>query len=166
MQIVEKKLTELTPYENNPRMNEDAVDGVAESIKNYGFKVPLVIDRDGVIVCGHTRYKAAEKLGLTTVPCVVADDLNEKQIKAFRIADNKTSDLSIWDNKKLLEELDGLEDLFTGFTESDLFEDTLDNVDLDALEENEKGVVYEIKIKTNSKEKADKIMADWETIDL
>lgn len=163
MQIVEKK---LTPYENNPRMNEDAVDGVAESIKNYGFKVPLVIDRDGVIVCGHTRYKAAEKLGLTTVPCVVADDLNEKQIKAFRIADNKTSDLSIWDNKKLLEELDGLEDLFTGFTESDLFEDTLDNVDLDALEENEKGVVYEIKIKTNSKEKADKIMADWETIDL
>ena len=97
MNIVEKKLSELKPYENNPRKNEEAVEYVANSIREFGFKVPIVIDKDGVIVAGHTRYKAAKQLKLKTVPCIIADDLNEEQIKAFRLADNKTAELAGWD---------------------------------------------------------------------
>ena len=97
MNIVEKKLSELKPYENNPRKNDEAVEYVANSIKEFGFKVPIVIDKDGVIVAGHTRYKAAKQLKLKTVPCIIADDLNEEQIKAFRLADNKTAELAGWD---------------------------------------------------------------------
>lgn len=105
MNIIEKKLKELKEYENNPRHNEGAVDAVAASIKEFGFKVPIVIDADGVIIAGHTRKKAAEKLGLKTVPCIVADDLSPEQIKAFRLADNKTGELAGWDFEKLEEEL-------------------------------------------------------------
>ena len=97
MDIVQKKLSELKPYENNPRKNDEAVEYVANSIKEFGFKVPIVIDKDGVIVAGHTRYKAAKQLKLKTVPCIIADDLNEEQIKAFRLADNKTGELAVWD---------------------------------------------------------------------
>ena len=97
MEIIEKRLAELTPYKNNPRKNDQAVDAVAASIKAFGFKVPIVIDRDGVIVCGHTRAKAAKKLKLESVPCVVADDLAEEEIKAFRLADNKVGELAEWD---------------------------------------------------------------------
>lgn len=109
MKIIDKKLSELTPYANNPRLNDGAVDAVAASIKAFGFKVPIVIDADGVIVAGHTRLKAAQKLGLKTVPCIVADDLTPEQIKAFRLADNKVGELAGWDFEKLdleLEELD------------------------------------------------------------
>ena len=105
MQIIEKSITEITPYEKNPRKNDEAVEYVANSIKEFGFKVPIVIDKNGVIVAGHTRYKAAQKLGLEKLPCVIADDLTEKQIKAFRIADNKTSEKSSWDDVLLKEEL-------------------------------------------------------------
>lgn len=91
MDIVQKGLGELSPYENNPRVNDEAVDAVAASIKEFGFKVPIVIDAQGVIVAGHTRYRAAKKLGLEAVPCIVADDLSEEQIRAFRLADNKTT---------------------------------------------------------------------------
>lgn len=108
MTIIEKKLCELVEYENNPRNNDGAVDAVAESIRQFGFKVPIVIDTDGVIIAGHTRKKAAEKLGLETVPCIVADDLTEEQIKAFRLVDNKTSELAGWDFAKLEAELEGL----------------------------------------------------------
>jgi site-specific DNA-methyltransferase (adenine-specific) len=97
MQIVEKSLNELTPYKNNPRKNDNAVDAVAASIKAFGFKVPIVIDKEGVIVCGHTRAKAAKKLKIKTVPCVIADDLTEDEIKAFRLADNKVGELAEWD---------------------------------------------------------------------
>ena len=79
----------MTPYERNPRKNEAAIDAVAASIKNFGFKVPIVIDKDGVIVAGHTRLTAAKKLGLEEVPCIIADDLSEEQIKAFRLADSE-----------------------------------------------------------------------------
>ena len=109
MKIIEKKLSELTPYANNPRLNDGAVDAVAASIKAFGFKVPLVVTADGVIVAGHTRLKAAQKLGLKTVPCIVADDLTPEQVKAFRLADNKVGELAGWDFEKLdleLEELD------------------------------------------------------------
>lgn len=108
LNIVYKKTSELKPYENNPRNNDDAVDYVANSIKEFGFKVPIIVDKDNVIVAGHTRLKAAEKLGIDEVPCLVADDLTEDQIKAFRIADNKVSEYSTWDNEKLNEELEGI----------------------------------------------------------
>lgn len=133
MEIINKRLEELKPYEHNPRNNEEAVEYVAKSIKEFGFKVPIIIDKEGVIVAGHTRYKASLELGLKEVPCIVADDLTEKQIKAFRIADNKVSDYSIWDNVILLEELEGLDDIFTGFDISETFEDILDESDTSIL---------------------------------
>lgn len=95
-------------YENNPRKNDDAVDAVAESIKQFGFLVPLVVDDDGNIIAGHTRYKASVKLGLESVPCVVAHDLSEEQIRKFRLIDNKTHELSHWDYPMLAAELEGL----------------------------------------------------------
>lgn len=105
MKIREYQLVDLHPYENNPRKNDDAINAVAKSIKAFGFKVPLVIDADNVIVCGHTRYKAAQRLGIEAVPCIVADDLTQEQIKAFRLADNKTAELASWDFAMLDEEL-------------------------------------------------------------
>ena len=102
-------ITELKPYPNNPRKNDHAVDAVAASIREFGFKVPLVIDKDGVIVAGHTRYKAAQKLGLKELPCIVADDLTDDQIKAFRLADNKIAELAEWDFELLDLELDDIE---------------------------------------------------------
>lgn len=107
MDIIEVALSDLKPYENNPRKNDDAVDAVKASIKEFGFKVPIVVDKNNVIVAGHTRYKAAMKLGLTTVPVVVADDLTDQQVKAFRLADNKVGELAKWDDNLLeLEILD------------------------------------------------------------
>ena len=108
MQIYDKRLDEIKPYENNPRHNDNAVDAVANSIREFGFKVPIVVDSEGVIVAGHTRYKAAQKLGLQTVPCLVADDLNEEQINAFRLADNKVGELATWDLDTLRVELDNI----------------------------------------------------------
>lgn len=166
LKIIYKKISELKPYENNPRMNEKAVDKVAESIKNFGFKVPMVIDKDNVIVAGHTRYKACEKLGIKEVPCIIADDLTDKQIKAFRLADNKVSDYSIWDNKKLLTELEDIGfDIFTGFEKSDFFNDVkntaeieeLDESDNSVLEDNEAGVEYRISFRTQDAKLAGKI---------
>ena len=101
MEIIYKKTTELKPYANNPRLNDDAVDYVANSIQEFGWKVPMVITKDGEIVAGHTRLKAAEKLGITEVPCIIADDLTPEQIKAFRLADNKVSEIATWDFPKL-----------------------------------------------------------------
>ena len=108
MEIVYKKITELKPYKNNPRKNDEAVDAVAASIAEFGWKVPVVIDTDNVVVAGHTRLKAAQKLGIEDIPCIVADDLNEDQVKAFRLADNKVSELAGWDFSKLESELAGI----------------------------------------------------------
>ena len=108
--IIYKKLSELKPYEKNPRKNDDAVKYVAESIKNFNFQNPIIIDKDGIIVAGHTRWKAAKKLGLDEVPCIIADDLSDEQIKAFRLADNKVSEKAEWDFDLLNEELDDLFD--------------------------------------------------------
>ena len=110
MEIINKKIEELKMYDKNPRKNDDSVDYVANSIKQFGFKVPLVIDKDGVIVTGHTRYKASKKLGLKEVPCIIAGDLTPEQIKAFRIADNKVTEKSSWDLDLLKEEFDDLLD--------------------------------------------------------
>lgn len=97
MEIEEVKLQDLRPYERNPRKNEAAVPVVMESIRNFGFKVPLVIDKDNVIVCGHTRYKAAKRMGMDTVLCIRADDLTPEQVKAFRLVDNRAAEMSEWD---------------------------------------------------------------------
>ena len=115
MIIEDIPISAVKPYEKNPRKNDKAVDGVAESIKQFGFKQPIVIDKNGVIVAGHIRYKAALKLGFDTVPCVRADDLTQKQIKAYRILDNKLNELASWDFEMLGEELETFEFDFEPF---------------------------------------------------
>lgn len=115
MTIKEIKTVDLIPYENNPRINDNAVEAVANSIREFGFKVPVVIDKDKVIVAGHTRIKAAEMLGIEKVPCIIADDLTPDQIKAFRLVDNKTSELATWDFQALLEERQGIDIDLTQF---------------------------------------------------
>ena len=106
----------IKPYENNPRKNERAVEKVAESIRLFGFKNPVILDKNNVIVCGHTRVKAAEKLGIIDIPCLYADDLTEDEIKAFRLIDNKTSEYSQWDFDKLgLEWNEDIADMLEGF---------------------------------------------------
>jgi ParB-like chromosome segregation protein Spo0J len=97
MKIELRKTSDIKPYPGNPRINDDAVDSIAAPIREFGFRQPLVLDRDGVIVVGHTRWKAAEKLGLKQVPVHVAKELTEAQIKAYRIADNQTAQLADWD---------------------------------------------------------------------
>lgn len=101
-------LAEIHPYANNPRKNDEAVAGVAASIKRFGFLIPMVIDRNNEIICGHTRYKAAKQLGLAEVPCVIADELTEDEIRAFRLADNKVSEKATWDMDLLPVELAGI----------------------------------------------------------
>ena len=120
-----RSIDSIRPYEKNPRQNDDAVDAVAASLKEFGFRQPIVVDGDGVIVCGHTRYKAAQQLGLAKVPVHVAKDLTPEQIRAYRIADNKTSDLSDWDYDILPIELSELQDAgfdleSIGFDETEL----------------------------------------------
>ena len=105
MNIIEKNLKDIKPYEKNPRKNDNAVEYVANSIKEFGFQQPIVIDKDGVIVAGHTRYKASKKLGLEKVPCIIADDLSDEQIKAYRLADNKVGESAKWDEGLLGAEL-------------------------------------------------------------
>lgn len=133
MEIEYKKLVELIPYVNNPRNNEAAVDKVASSIQEFGFKVPIIVDSQNVIIAGHTRFKASKKLGLKEVPCIVSDDLTEAQIKAFRIADNKVSELATWDEELLSLELEQLAEMgydleLTG-VEMDELDELLDDED-------------------------------------
>lgn len=104
----------LIPYANNPRLNDNAVDAVAASIKEFGFRVPIVVDGENAIINGHTRLKAAHKLGLRQVPVIVADDLTPAQVKAFRLADNKTSEFAEWDLDNLDIELDSIADIDMG----------------------------------------------------
>lgn len=121
MEIKMIRLADIKPYENNPRLNDDAVEPVKESIKRYGFKVPMILDQNNIIVTGHTRYKAAQALGMDEVPVIYADDLTEEQIKEFRLVDNKTAEFAQWDFSKLEAELDGLDfgDFDFGFELSD-----------------------------------------------
>jgi DNA modification methylase len=101
MQIELRDIDSIKPYEKNPRLNDDAVDAVAASIREFGFRQPVVVDAEGVIICGHTRWKAAKKLQLAKVPVHVAMDLSPEQVKAYRIADNKTAELAEWDFDQL-----------------------------------------------------------------
>ena len=111
MQVTELDINEIIPYVNNPRDNTAAIDAVASSIKAFGFNVPLVLDRDKIVVTGHTRLAAARKLGLTRVPCIIAEHLTEAQAKAYRLADNKVAELATWDAKLLTVELEELNEL-------------------------------------------------------
>ena len=126
MQIEYLKIEDVIPYANNPRNNDDeAVERVASSIKEYGFKNPLIVDKDNVIVAGHTRYKAAKRLGIDSIPTIKADDLTPAQIKAFRLADNKVSEYSSWNNEMLAIELEELQEFdfelnSTGFEDWEL----------------------------------------------
>lgn len=150
MNIILKRLEDLVPYENNPRNNDEAVDYVAQSIKEFGFKVPVVIDTNNVIVAGHTRYKASKKLGINEIPCLVADDLTPEQIRAYRLADNKVSEIATWDLEKLDLEMNDLPfnmELF-GFesledTETETVEDEFE-VELPAEPKAKLGDIYQL----------------------
>lgn len=124
--MIEIPIGEVIPYENNPRDNDGAVDAVAESIREFGFKQPIVVDKDKVVVVGHTRLKAAQKLGYELVPVIIADDLTEEQAKAYRLADNKTGELATWDFEMLDFEMANIEDIdmgLFGFEKEDDFAD-------------------------------------------
>ena len=140
MEIVMMNIDEIIPYENNPRKNDDAVEAVANSIKNFGFKSPIVVDANKVIVNGHTRLKASKLLGLTMVPVIIASDLTEEQCRALRLADNKTAEIASWDKKLLLQELEsidweGLEMDMTDFGFDNIFDSKPQEVTHDDFEE-------------------------------
>lgn len=147
MEIVLKKINELKPYKNNPRNNKDAIEYVANSIKEFGFKVPIVIDKNNEIIAGHTRLEASKKLKLEEVPCIVADDLTEEQVRAFRLADNKVSEVAEWDFDLLEQELAEIQDI-----DMSMFDFDLSSLD----EEEEKEVIeddYEVEIPEEPKAK-------------
>lgn len=145
MKVVQKSISEIKPYENNPRKNDDAVEFVANSIREFGFKQPIVIDNDGVIVAGHTRYKAAKKLKLNSVPCIVADDLTEEQIRAYRLADNKVAEASGWDFSLLDEELLNISDIDMKMFD---FDDDDEDYDMEQLYQDEEEKEKEKKLIT------------------
>lgn len=181
MEIKKVKLDDIKPYDKNPRKNDDAVDAVAASIREFGWQQPIVVDREGVIIAGHTRYKAAKKLGVDEVPVVVAENLTEEQVKAYRLADNKTGDYSQWDNVLLLKELEELEkigeelgeELFTGFEKYDLPETEIGGVEYEAGKEDgvanklsgdDAEAMYEVTFRSEDAGKIDRIQAAWEAM--
>ena len=150
IEIIMMPVSSIRPYENNPRKNDNAVDKVAASIQEFGFKVPMILDKNGVIVAGHTRLKAALKLGLKEVPVILADDLTDEQVKAFRLADNKTAELADWDFEALEKELAEISDIDMtsfGFDEllNDPADDEIEEVDVPDLPEeptSKRGDIY------------------------
>lgn len=123
-------INDIKPYKNNPRLNEDAIPYVMHSIKEFGFKNPIILDKNNVIVAGHTRLESAKRLDIEEVPVIYADDLTEEQVKAFRLADNKVSEKSMWDYTKLDEELDSILDI-----DMSLFDFAIDDINWDDVEE-------------------------------
>ena len=139
MKIINMNVKDIKPYEKNPRKNDEAVKYVANSIREFGFKQPIVVDKNNVIVAGHTRYKAAMELGLESVPCIMADDLSDEQVKAYRLADNKVAEASEWDLDLLDEELDKIFDIDMnefGFLddEEDIFEEEYEEPEIEFTE--------------------------------
>ena len=136
MQLKNADIDSIKPYKNNPRNNDDAVDATANSIKEFGWQQPIVVDKDNVIIVGHTRLKAAKKLGLKQVPIVVAENLTDEQANAYRLADNKTGELADWDFDLLDDELADINNIDMtqfGFSED---KDDEEPVDLsDSLDE-------------------------------
>lgn len=165
MNIQWVNIDEIKPYERNPRLNVLAVDKVAESLKEYGWKQPIVVDKNNVIIVGHTRYKAAQSIGMDKVPVIIANDLTQKQVRGYRIADNKTSDFSIWDNKLLLEELEGLDDIFTGFEGFNIDGEVLNEKETSLLNEDDFDTMYEVVFRSKSSDKIEQIKMMWEELD-
>lgn len=147
MEIVNKNIEEIKMYENNPRNNEGAVEYVANSIKEFGFKVPIVLDKNNIIVAGHTRYKAAKLLNITEIPCIIADDLSDEQVKAFRLIDNKAAELASWDIDLLNLELENIKDI-----DMELFDFQISNI-LDNVVDDE----YEVELPEYPKTKTGNI---------
>lgn len=143
MEIVNKNIEEIKMYENNPRNNDGAVEYVANSIKEFGFKVPIVLDKNNIIVAGHTRYKAAKLLNITEIPCIIADDLSDEQVKAFRLIDNKAAELASWDIDLLNLELENIKDI-----DMELFDFQISNI-LDNVVDDE----YEVELPEDPKTK-------------
>ena len=137
MEVRKMKIVDIIPYEKNPRINEEAADYVAKSIKEFGFRIPILIDQNNVIVSGHTRYKACLKLGIEEVPCILVDDLTEEQIKAFRLIDNKSSEKAKWDidllNDEVKDILDSLD--MENFDFNINIDNIPDDLDLERIED-------------------------------
>ena len=131
MEIVIKQLKDLVPYDRNPRDINGAVGKVAESIKAFGFNVPILIDAENVIIAGHTRYEAAKELGISEVPCIIADDMTEDEEKQYRIVDNKTGELSSWDYEKLIMELNEISEVDMSVFEFGKFDEEMPPADLE-----------------------------------
>jgi len=126
MNVVEIPIDQLKPYKKNARFNENAVPKVAESIKQFGFRNPIIVDKNMSVIAGHTRLSAAKQLNLKKVPCIIADDLTPKQVKAFRLVDNRTSEFATWNYDLLQSELENIDIDLSDFEFSDLtYEDTL-----------------------------------------
>lgn len=123
-------INDIKPYKNNPRLNEEAIPYVMKSIREFGFKNPIILDKNNIIVAGHTRLESAKRLGMKEVPVIYADDLTEEQVKAFRLVDNKVSEKSMWDYTKLDEELDSILDI-----DMSLFDFAIDDINWDDVEE-------------------------------
>ena len=132
MEIVEVGINNISPYEKNPRNNDDAVEATANSIKEFGWQQPIVVDKDGVIIVGHTRLKAAKRLGLTKVPVIYASNLSEEKVNAYRLADNKTGELADWDVDMLNGELNDI----INIDMEDFGFDELDESDFQQKDEN------------------------------
>lgn len=154
MEIILKKINEVIPYEKNPRNNENAIDTVANSIREFGFNNPILVDENMVIVAGHTRHKAAQKLGMTEVPVSIIKDLTEEQLKAFRVIENKASEYAEWDYVKLLEEIKDIKEL-TGLTDVE----ELTGFSQEMLEEIENTYNFDIEEPDEYKEEDDKVDA-------
>lgn len=164
-EIVMVCLDDIVPYENNPRHNENAIDKVAESIKEFGFTNPILLDGDDVIIAGHTRYEASKVLGLEEVPCMYLTDLSDEQVKAYRLVDNKTSEFADWDFNALSAELAEIEMDMSVF---DFPEDDFDVDDFDtdfSLPEGEQGEIRTMNFTLHVKQQ-EKILAAMESIDL
>lgn len=155
MKVQNTKLSDIKPYENNPRINDNAVDKVAKSIEEFGFQQPIVVDKTHVIIIGHTQYKASQKLGLQEVPVVVADMLSDEQVKAYRLADNKTNEFAEWDYGLLNIELGDILDIDMsdfGFAENVFSDNDLENM-MDYEVDARKKTEYKIEISFESEEK-------------
>lgn len=147
MEIHDLKIEEIIPYARNPRDNAAAIDGVAASIKEFGFQQPLVVNKDRVLVVGHTRLQAAKKLGIEIVPCVIAENLTEQQIKAYRILDNKLGEKAQWNIELLKLELDEIEIDLADFDCEMTGLDNIAEIEPPVLEDSDRGDVQQMAFK-------------------
>ena len=140
MNIIELEIDEIRPYKDNPRVNKDAITVVKNSLSKFGWQQPLVLDKNNEIVVGHTRYYAAIELGMKKIPCLIADDLNDEKIKAYRIMDNKSSEYASWNYGLLTKEMQdilesgGLDLTFTGFSNNEI-DNMIDDINVELEDE-------------------------------